>query len=120
VSERLTDFQQLNVWQKAHNLVLVIYRITKKYPKDEKSELVSSMRKAAIIIPTKIAEGFMRRNPNEKEKSYRYSQDAIEELKYYIFLSRDLGYIKKTEDILFSINEVGRMLTGLVRSAKGK
>lgn len=120
MTEKLTDFQQLNVWQKAHKLVLEVYDITKKYPKEEKTELVALMRKAAMTIPIKIAEGFIRRSPSEKERSYKISQDAIEELKYQIILSRDLEYIKDVEEILYSIDEVGRMLTGLVRSARNK
>lgn len=120
MTEKLTDFQQLNVWQKAHALVLAVYEITKKFPKEEKNEMVSSMRKAAMQIPTKIAEGFMRRSPKEKEYSYKDSQDAIEELKYYLILARDLSYIKDIEELLLAVDEVGRMLTGLVRSTKNK
>ena len=118
MSERLTDFRQLNVWQKAHKLVLDIYDHTKKYPKEEKQELVSRMRVAAMTIPIKIAEGFMRRSPREKAVSYKLTQEALEELKYYAILSSDLGYLKESEELLMSIEEVGRMLNGLVRSVK--
>jgi four helix bundle protein len=120
VSEKLTDFQQLNVWQKAHKLVLEVFEITKKFPKEERSEMVPLVRRAAMTIPIKIAEGFMRRHPKDKELSYKMSQDAIEELKYTLILARDLEYIKDTEEILLGVDEVGRMLTGLVRSARNK
>jgi four helix bundle protein len=120
LSEKLTDFQQLNVWQKAHKLVLEVFEITRKFPRDERSEMVPLVRRAAMAIPTKIAEGFMRRHPKDKEFSYKMSQDAIEELKYYLILSRDLEYIKDTEEIMLGVDEVGRMLTGLVRSARNK
>jgi four helix bundle protein len=120
VSEKLTDFQQLNVWQKAHKLVLDVFEITKKFPKEEKNELVSQMRNAAMTIPVKIAEGFMRRSPRDKEVSYKLSQDAIEELKYYLILSKDLEYVKESEEMIKSVDEVGRMLTGLVRSTRNK
>ena len=119
MTERLTDFRQLNVWQKAHKLVLDIYEITKKFPKEEKTELVSRMRKAAMNIPVKIAEGFMRRSPREKSTAYKACQEAVEELKYYLILSADLEYIKDGEEMLLATEEVGRMLTGLVRSVKG-
>lgn len=119
MTERLTDFRQLNVWQKAHKLVLDVYEMTKKFPKEEKTELVSQMRKAATMIPIKIAEGFMRRSPKEKEGAYKFSQEALEEVKYYLILSRDLEYLKEDDDILQSVEEVGRMLTGLVRSVRG-
>jgi four helix bundle protein len=120
VSEKLTDFQQLNVWQKAHKLVLDIFEITKKFPKDERSEMVPQVRKAAMTIPIKIAEGFMHRSPKDKEISYKSSQDAIEELKYYLILSKELEYVKDAEEIMLAVDEVGRMLTGLVRSARNK
>jgi four helix bundle protein len=120
VPEKLTDFRQLNVWQKAHKLVLDVYEVTKKFPKEEKTELSSLTRKAAMSIPVKIAEGFMRRSPSEKENSYKISQEHLEELKYYIILSTDMDYVKGNEEILASIDEVGRMLTGLVRSARNK
>lgn len=118
MAEKLTDFRQLNVWQKAHKLVLDTYDATKKFPKEERTELVSRMRSAATNIPVKIAEGFMRRSPKEKEISYKSTQQFLEELKYYIILSQDLEYIKDNTEILSSVDEIGRMLTGLVRSTR--
>ena len=120
MSERLTDFRQLNVWQKAHQLVLDVYEITKRFPKEEKTELVPRMRQAAMNIPIKIAEGFMRRKPSDKERAYKETQEALEELKYHLILSKDLDYLKDAEEILLAVEEVGRMLTGLVRSVKGQ
>jgi len=119
MSERLTDVRQLNVWQKAHQLVLDIYEITKKFPKEEKTELVSIIRRAAMAVPINIAEGFMRRSPREKETYYKNSQESLEELRYYIILSQDVEYIKDAEEPLLTIEEVARMLSGLVRSARG-
>ncbi len=118
MTDKLTDFRQLNVWQKAHKLVLDVYEITKKFPKEERGELVSLIRQAAMNIPIKIAEGFMRRSPRDKENSYKISQEALEALKYYLILSVDLEYIKASEELMLSVEEVGRMLTGLVRSVR--
>jgi four helix bundle protein len=120
VNEKLTDFQQLNVWQKAHQLVLEIFELTRKFSKDEKAELAVRMRHAATTVPVKIAEGFMRRGPKDKAVSYKESQDAIEALKYYLILARDLDYTKDNTELLSAVDEVGRMLTGLVRSTKNK
>lgn len=117
-ADKLTDFQQLNVWQKAHKLALEVFAITRKFPKAEREETARTIRRTATVIPAKIAEGFMRRHPRDKEVSYRMSQDAIEELKYYLILSRDLGFLKNSEEILMAVDEVARMLTGLVRSAR--
>ena len=71
MTEKLTDFRQLNVWQKAHKIVLEIYEVTKKFPKEEKTELAAQIKKAATRIPIKIAEGFVRRNPRDKQYSYK-------------------------------------------------
>jgi four helix bundle protein len=120
VNEKLTDFRQLNVWQKAHQLVLDIFELTKKFPKEDKSEMAAQIRNAAMTIPIKIGEGFMRINPREKENAYKISQKSLEALKYYLILSGDLNYIKDTEEILLTVEEVGRMLNGLVRSTKHK
>ncbi len=118
VSERLTDFRQLNVWQKAHKIVLDVYEITKKFPKEEKTELVSQIRQSASLVPIKIAEGFLRRNPKEKEVAYKRSQETLEEVKYFLILAGDLDYMKDNSGILESVEEVGRMLSGLVRSVR--
>ena len=72
------------------------------------------MRAAAMTIPIKIAEGFMRRSPREKQQAYKTTQEALEELKYHLILSGDLEYIKNNEEILQAVEEVGRMLSGLV------
>lgn len=120
MNEKLTDFQQLNVWQKSHQLVLEIFDLTKKFSKDDKAEIAALMRQAAITVPEKIGEGFMRRGPKEKAASYKESQSGIEALKYYLILARDLEFIKESDELISAVDEVGRMLTGLVRSTKTK
>ncbi len=116
--EKLTDFRQLNVWQKAHKLVLDVYEITRKYPKDEKTEMVSNIRNHACSIPILIAQGFMSRSPRDKSVFYKGTLESLEALKYYLILSKDLDYIKNTEELMLAVEEVGRMLTGLVRSVR--
>ncbi|MCK5147795.1 four helix bundle protein [bacterium] len=120
MSDKLTDFRQLNVWQKSHKLVLNIYELTKKYPKDEKGELSSRMRHTAADIPIRIAQGFMRRSPKDKTFAYKGTLESIEALKYMVILSRDLEYAKNVDTLIENIEEVGRMLTGLVRSVRSE
>ena len=116
--DKLTDFRQLTVWQKAHGLVLDVYEITKKLPKDERGDLISLMRRAAMTIPIGIAQGFNRRNPREKERAYKTSLEAVDALRYYLILCKDVDYIKDNEEILLAVGETERMLIGLVRSAR--
>ncbi len=66
----ISSFQQLEVWQEAHKLVLMVYRITKEFPNEEKFGLVTQMRRAAVSIPANIAEGFKRRGIQDKIRFY--------------------------------------------------
>jgi four helix bundle protein len=114
----LSSFQQLKVWKKAHRLVLRVYELTGKYPKDERYGLVSQMRRAAVSVPANIAEGFKRRSPREKTRFYNIAEGSLEELKYFFILSRDLGYLNTNQDELSQADEIGRMLNGLITSTE--
>lgn len=119
-----TCFENLLVWQKAHNYVLMVYSITKKYPKEEIFGLSSQLRRAASSITANIAEGFIRMGKKEKLRFYNISQGSLEETKNFIILSKDLGYITLNEkNELYAVaNEVGKLLNsysnGLIRSMK--
>ena len=80
---QISNFQELEVWQRAHQLALVVYRVTKTFPADEKYGLVSQMRRAAVSIPANIAEGFKRRGQADKMRFYNTGETSLEELKYY-------------------------------------
>lgn len=108
--------EQLEVWQEAHRLVLTVYQITTKFPGDERFGLTSQMRRAAVSVPTNIAEGFKRRGQKDKAHFYNIAQGSLEELRYYFILSRDLGYVGDITDSLESTDRIGRMLHGLIRS----
>ena len=106
-------FQDLIVWQKAHQLVLRVYRLTSTYPKAELFGLVSQMRRAAVSVPANIAEGFKRKGQSDKARVMNIAQGSLEELRYYFILSRDLEYIKRSEGS-DDVDEVGRMLAAYV------
>jgi four helix bundle protein len=80
------------VWQKAHEFVLKTYHLTKQFPADERYCLVPQMRRAAISIPANVAEGFRKRGPADKNRFFNTSQGSLEECRYYLILSQDLGY----------------------------
>jgi four helix bundle protein len=96
MKEKIQRFEDLEVWQKAHGIALETYKMTKKFPDEEKFGLVSQMRRAAVSIAANIAEGFKKRGKNDKANFYNISQGSLEELRYYIILSKDLGYIEDT------------------------
>ncbi len=80
---KVTSFQELDVWKRAHRLVLAVYRMTGKFPRDERYGLVSQMRRAAVSVPANIAEGFKRRGQADKIRFYNIGEASLEELKYY-------------------------------------
>ena len=85
-------FEDLLVWQKAHQFVLAVYRLTKTFPKEEIYGLSSQFRRAAVSIAANIAEGFRRRGDADKLRFLNIAQGSLAECKYYVILSRDLGY----------------------------
>jgi four helix bundle protein len=102
-------FQDLNVWQKAHSLVLQIYKATRKFPSHEMYGLTSQIRRAAVSVPANIAEGFRRKGKPDKGRILNIAQASLEETRYYLILAQDLQY-SNTADMQDSAEEVSRML----------
>jgi four helix bundle protein len=86
------SFRDLIVWQKAHEFVLKTYGLTKQFPPEERFCLIPQIRRAAISIPANVAEGFRKRGPADKNRFFNTSQGSLEECRYYLILSQDLGY----------------------------
>lgn len=108
----IKTFKDLNVWQKAHQLVLKIYKITQYFPAEEKYVLVSQIRRYAASIPTNIVEGFKRKSKKDYAHFINMADTSLEETKYHIILSKDLGYIKDDDfNVLGGLcDEIGKML----------
>jgi four helix bundle protein len=102
-------FRDLVVWQKAHQFVLAVYALTARFPKSETYGLSLQMRKAAVSIPANIAEGFRRRGKADKVRFLNTSESSLEESRYYLILTEDLGY-GRTGELLDSLEEVSRLL----------
>jgi four helix bundle protein len=116
---KVEKFEDLLVWQKAHQLVLEIYTITKRFPAEEKFGLVAQMRRAAVSVAANIVEGFRKRGKKDKVNFYNIAQGSLEELRYYVLLSGDLNYLPDISGLNASIGEVGRMLHSFTVSAVG-
>jgi four helix bundle protein len=110
ISKPARTFQDLLVWQKAHELVLGIYALTAGFPKQETYGLSLQMRRAAVSIPANIAEGFRRRGKADKARFMNMAEGSVEECRYFLILVKDLGY-GDTERLASSLEEVSRLLT---------
>jgi four helix bundle protein len=111
------SFRDLIVWQKSHALVLEVYKLTRRLPKEELFGLISQMRRAAVSIPANIAEGFKRRGKPDKARQMNIAQGSLEELQYYFILCADLSYLPANV-IGDRANEVGRMLTAYTQQIR--
>ena len=110
----LKSYRELIVWQKAYHLVLEIYRITKEYPKSETFGLAQQMRRAAVSIPSNIAEGYGRKHKTEYHRFLSIAYGSLSELETQYLLSIDLGYISQIEIIETLLKEVGGMLYRII------
>lgn len=87
------NFYDLEVWKIAHNLRLEIYKLTKKFPVEERYAIIDQIRRAAASVCANIAEGFGRYHFKDKIKFYYNARGSIYEVQDFIFLSRDLKYV---------------------------
>lgn len=116
----MASFEDLIVWQKAHQLVMRIYELSNTWPRNEMYCLVPQVRRAAVSIPANIAEGSAKRGPKEFRRYLDIAIGSRSEVKYLLRLAADLGYINAVDKqpILEECEEVGRLLWGLYRSIK--
>ena len=116
----MKDFRQLKVWEKSHQLALVIYKETRKFPKEELYGLTSQIRRASMSIPTNIAE---RCGLNTDKGFARFLQIAMgsaSETEYQLILARDLEFLPKDsyEKLHTDVEEVKRMLASLLKTLR--
>ncbi len=107
-------FEDLDVWQKAHSLVLAVYKLTSTFPKSETFGLLGQMRRAAISVPANIVEGFHRRSVSEKLRFLNISQGSLQELRYFLMLTEDLDFAE-TVSVREEATQVGRLLTAYMK-----
>lgn len=119
-AEKIKNFTDLEAWKEGHNLVLMIYKITKEFPKEEIFGLTSQIRRCAVSITSNIAEGFSRQSFKEKIQFYSIALGSVTEMQNQLLISRDVGYLAKS-----SFNQpaeqtvkVKKILCGLIKSSK--
>jgi four helix bundle protein len=90
---RIRPYQRLIVWKEAHELCKGIYRLTDKFPSNEKFGLTSQMRRSAASIPMNIAEGNGKRSMKDRARFLEIAIGSLEELHYQCFLAKELGFL---------------------------
>ena len=118
----MQTYRELRVWQKSIALVKSVYKLTKTFPKAEMFGLSSQMRRAAVSIPANIAEGYVRKYRPEYLQFLRIAFGSGAELETFAILTKELGLANEKEVELFQdqLNEVMRMLNGLISSLVAK
>ncbi|HOX10431.1 MAG TPA: four helix bundle protein [Candidatus Moranbacteria bacterium] len=118
--DKIKSFTDLNTWKEGHKLVLMVYAITKKFPKEETYSLIDQMRRAATSITSNVAEGFGRHGYKEKIQFYYLAQGSLTELKNQLLISLDVGYLSKNDfnNIAKQANDTHKLLQGLITKSK--
>jgi len=113
----MKNYRKLNVWNKAHKLALDVYQTTGAFPADERFGLTSQMRRAAVSIPSNIAEGYGRSSERDFGRFLYIASGSVCELECQFLLARDLGYIDPGDSSrgLLACEEVRKMLAGLLK-----
>ena len=116
----MTDFKQLKVWRKAHEMTLDTYRVTAAFPREEMYGLTSQLRRAAASIGANIAEGCGRRSDGEMCRFLQIARGSASEAEYHFLLAKDLHLLAEEDyqNLTRKADELQRMLTGLMQSVR--
>lgn len=117
---KIKNFTDLDAWKEAHKLVLMVYKATKTFPKEEMFGLISQMRRAAISITSNIAEGFSRQSYKEKLQFYSMAQGSVTELQSQLLVAKDISYISDMEfkELDGQSIKTHKIISGLIKSSK--
>ncbi len=112
------NFEKLDVWQRANELADLVYRVTRKFPDDERFGLTNQMRRAAVSVSSNIAEGSARSSRSDNARFLEIATGSLFEVVAQSFISRRQGFLSEPDftTLYTSADELGRMLSGLRRS----
>ena len=113
----MRDFRELQVWQKAHALVLDVYKATIEFPRTEIYGQTAQTRRSAVSVAANIAEGCGRSSDRDFAHFLQIAFGSASELEYHLLLVRDLGWLgeQRHAELTANVTEVKRMLAGLIR-----
>ncbi len=112
----MSDYKDLEVWKKAIDIVTAVYRTTASFPDSEKFGITNQMRRAAVSIPSNIAEGSARHHSKDFIHFLRIADGSAAELEAQLIISVNLGFLSDSEPLAHEITVVRRMLAALIKS----
>lgn len=117
---KIKSYRDLLVWQKGMDLVTEVYRITRRLPSHEAFGLAAQMQRAAVSIPSNIAEGFGRQHRREYLQHLAFANGSLKEVETQALIAVRLGYLKEEDiqELMQMADELGRMLNGLMRKLR--
>ena len=117
---KIKSFTDLRVWREGHKLVLMIYKVTQKFPAEEIFGLTSQLRRAAVSFTSNIAEGFSRPSYKEKMQFYCRALGSLTEVQNQLLIARDINYLSKKDfnSIATQTIELSKMINGLIKTTK--
>ena len=116
----METFEDLNAWKVSMDLIEEIYRITQKFPHEERYGLSQQMRRAAASIAANIAEGFGRFTYPDKANKYTIARGECAEVRAFLLIATRLGLMEKESRALALTNDAGRLLNGLIKACKSR
>jgi len=111
------SFRELIVWQKAHQLVLSIYAMTRKFPKEELYGVTSQLRRSSVSVAANIAEAFKKKSGADKLRILNISQGSLSETEYFLILAQDLEF-GEMSTVMRDADEVGKILESYMRAIR--
>ncbi|NAS31269.1 four helix bundle protein [Flavobacteriaceae bacterium R38] len=114
--DKSASFENLIVWQKAHEFVLKVYKLTENFPKSETYGLSNQFRRASVSIPANIAEGYKKKSTKDKLRFFNVAQSSLEECRYYLILTKDLNYKEDVREETDLLVEVSKLLNGYCKA----
>lgn len=117
-----SNYTNLTVWKKAHRLVVEIYKVSGRFPAEEKYGLISQLRRAAVSIPTNLAEGYGRTTSLDFKRFVMIAIGSANEVEYLLLLCRDIGYIDSNcyNEMYNKITEIIKMLYAVKKAIEVK
>jgi len=121
VSEKISSYKDLKIWQKGMQITKSVYELTKLLPDTEKYGLISQMRRCSVSVPSNIAEGWGRGKNKYFTNHLSIARGSLFEVETQLTLTEQLGFVENVNPALFElIAETGRMITGLINKIENK